>query len=734
MLLDSKQTHLPVQIRDRVHVLSQSSTDRVDAELSSFVDYARVYEVYVWVHKAISVITEALAPLPVIVIDADGETQDAHPLTELFGYVNDEWTPVDLWGVWLVHMLLGGESFLHFVSNGRGVPTEVWPRRPDLVGIVPDKGRGIYYPAAAKYVFDPTKGGYSGTPLEIAPEEMCHLRFPNPLNPYRGLSPARAIQAGITIDIFAQAWAKTFLKRGARPDYALIAPQGLTPTEREGYEAKLYEKFQGYENWHKPIVLEDGVTDVKIFSWPPKDIEWLQQRELSRDEVGGLYGVPDEVMGYGRDTYENFEKAFRWFMSLTVMGLARRRDTTLTAFFHKRRAMLRPGERIITDTSGVGVLQEDKTPRIEQAKVLWAMGIPFNLLDERLGLEIGPVPGGDVGYVPFNLIPVGGAPEMGGAAATTPQRKALSPAPEYGTPSHKAMWKERTGRYMPHERRMAAKLLEDFDKQKADVLAELRAFKGVASTDATALPAQTRLPRQAGTLAKRGAGAGKQAPPGYPTDVNDIFNRENWDAWFGLMYEIFYTDVVRASGEAEMARFSLEMPFDLGDPRVQRAILEMRIKFANDINETTQEAISTVLREVLAEADRDGGWAAARIQAEMETRISNVFETRKTAYERERIARTEMHKASEIGNYEGATQAGRVAGLTMYKAWLAALDGRERPTHREAHFTYYDNPIGIDDVFEVGMCRGTSPGNTGCPEEDINCRCAALYYAREAEG
>jgi len=656
----------------------------------------------------------------VVVIDADGETQSAHPLTELFGYVNDEWTPADLWGVWLVHMLLGGESFFHFVSNGRGAPTEVWLRRPDLVGVTPDKERGIYYPRAAQYVYDPTRGGYDGKPLEIAPEEMCHTRFPNPLNPYRGLSPAHAIRAGITIDIFAQSWSKTFLQRGARPDYALIAPQGLTPTEREGYEAKLYEKFRGYENWHKPIVLEDGVTDIKLFSWPPKDVEWMQQREMSRDEVGGLYGVPDEVMGYGRDTYENYEKAFRWFMSLTVMGLARRRDSTLTSFFHKRRAMLKPGERIATDTSGVGVLQEDKSPKIEQAKSLWAMGIAFNTLDERLGLGIGPVEGGDVGYVPFNLIPVGGgsAPQADGQTRGEGQTRGSAPTvPEYGSPRHKAMWKERTARYMPHERRMAAKLLEDLDKQKAAVLEKLDTYKAVAQPD----------PRVRGDERK-------QAPPGYPTHVDELFDKENWDSWFALMYEIFYTDVVRASGQAELARFGLDTPFDMGDPKVQRAILEMRIKFAADINETTQEQIATVLREILSEADQAGGWAVARVQDEMKTRISDVFETRKTAYERERIARTEMHKASEIGNYEGASQAGREAGLTMYKAWLAALDGRERPTHREAHFTYYDNPIPSDQEFEVGMCRGQSPGNTGCPEEDIHCRCAALYYARENVG
>jgi len=671
----------------------------------------------VWVKKAVNVITEAMAPLPVVVVDADGETLANHPLTELFAYVNDELTPADLWGLWCVHMLIGGESFFQFVPDGRGNPVEIWPRRPDLVGIVPDAERGLHYPTVLKYLYDPTRGSTDEAQIEIDAQEMCQSKFPNPLNPWRGLNPARAIRSSITIDIFAQSWAKTFFKHSARPDYALVAPQGLTPTEREGYEQKLLQKFQGYENWHLPIVLEDGVTDIKMFSWPPKDLEWVQQREMSRDEVGGLYGVPDEVMGYGRDTFENFEKAHRWFWTMTVMGLIRRRDSTLTAFFGKRRKMLRPGERIVTDTSGVGALQQDNGPKIAQARQLWEMGVPFNVLDERLGLGIGEVAGGDVGYVGFSLVPVTeatAAPEE--RAATSAVTKAA--VPEYGTPQHKALWRERTARYMPHERRMAAKLLADFGKQQEAVLEALQ--EGKAATVARKMVDYLAQPKQ-------------ERPPGYPTSVDEFFDKAEWDAWFALTYEIFYTDVVRASGQAEMARFDLDTPFDMGDPRVQRAILEMRIRFASDINETTQEQMAAALRDILQEADRDGGWSVDRVRDEIETRISNVFDVRKSKFERERIARTEMHKASEKGNQEGARQAAAQTGLVMYKGWLAALDGRERESHREAHFTYYDNPIPVDQPFEVGErgCRGQAPGNTECPEEDIQCRCAALYYARE---
>ena len=57
----------------------------------------------------------------------------------------------------------------------------------------------------------------------------------------------------------------------------------------------------------RPVVQEEGVTDIKTFYFVHKDIEWMEQRRFDRDEVAELFGVPDEIMGFGRDTYENFE-------------------------------------------------------------------------------------------------------------------------------------------------------------------------------------------------------------------------------------------------------------------------------------------------------------------------------------------------------------------------------------------------------------------------------------------
>jgi len=694
-------SHRP-DLRYREHVWRSWSGEQNADELSGYSDYAKVYGVYVWVHKAVAKIAENFAPLPLRVVNTDGEPLPEHVLTRLFAYVNDRMSAIDLWQQWCVHMLLGGESFLELVPNSRGEPVEVWPRRPDKVGVIPDKARPLY----------PAPAGYTFGEETYKPEEMIHALFYNPLNPWRGLAPISAVRHGIIIDIFAQAWSKAFLKRGARPDYALIAPQGITPGEREELENRLTDKFGGADNWHKPIVLEEGITDIKPFSFPPKDIEWLDQRRMSRDEVGALFGVPDEIMGWGRDTYENFAQALKVFWTLTLKPLALRRDTVLTSFFTRTRPMLKPGERIATDFSGVGVLQEEITPKAEVATKLWSLGVPFNTLDKRLGLGVGPVTGGDVAYVPMGMLSVGSAPTIEGDGKTAVTRQVVKDADTtwaYGSPRHVATWKRFVARTEPLVQAMRRQLKKDFQRQQLEALRVLREGKAADWAEKIKLiDSDDERRKQEGWI---------------PVTPDDLLDWASEDEALAEFYRRFFTDMIRIAGAGTLDDLASAIDFNLRDPLVAEAIKTMPIRFAKDINETTQSRIADELRRILLEAD-EGGWDTARVQREIHDRISEVFNVRKSDTETERIARTEMGKAANKGTLEGYRQS----GVVEKKRWLAALDDRTRDAHAEAH----GQVVPLNSDFEVGGERLSYPGDPkGSLENIINCRCTTAPVVLE---
>ena len=79
--------------------------------------------------------------------------------------------------------------------------------------------------------------------------------------------------------------------------------------------------------------------------------------------------------------------------------------------------------RLVYDTSQVKALQRNLKELVETAEKMHRMGVPLNQIFQRLELQMDPVPGGDVGYVPSTIVPLsveGGAPgELGEEAELT---------------------------------------------------------------------------------------------------------------------------------------------------------------------------------------------------------------------------------------------------------------------------------------------------------------------------
>jgi len=725
-------SHHP-ELNDRVHVLSGEAKEAVTTEMQDYVGFARTFAAYVWVSKAVRVYQTAIGSLPVRVVDVNGKEREGHELTGILEHVNPSDSPSEAWESYCTHMLLGGESFMEFVPDSRGRPAEFWMRRPDETTVIPDT-TWPDFPLVAGYTYKDDR--------DIDPQYMVHAKLHNPLSPWRGLPPIAAVRQEIIVDLNSLNWSKKFLKQGARPDYALIAPAGLTPSERAEYLEILLDKHQGPDNWHLPIILEDGITDIKTFSWAPADIQWIEQRRMSREAIGSIFGVPDEIMGWGKDTYENMDQAHRWFWLLTLLPFCAHRDNALTSHFTKVWPLLGPGERIATDTSTVVALAEDITVKADAAGKYWSMGVPWNLIDERLNLGFGPVPGGDQGYVPIGVMPISAAAERL-APSSQPIPPQLRPAedeepddtdqeddddqgdddnddqdeqrsgrpgklgilrasvPDYGTARHKAVLRQIQNLSLPYERRMGARLDEDWVKQRDQVL------EAIAALDKK---------------------DGKE--PRIPIDMGGLFILDTWVAYFATAYEPFYTDMARTAGVDVLSALGLDVPFDLMKPYVQEAIRTMRFKFADDINGTTLEMLEDSLRVLLKDAD-EGGWSAWKTQEELGRRTDDVFGLRREQWQKERIARTEMGKARSLGRHEGAVQS----GMDLLKSWLAAIyegnTARIRDTHLAAHQRYQANPIPLGESFEVGRDSMLSPRTGRRPEENIQCRCEEVFVVQD---
>lgn len=654
------------EVSDREHIASLRS-DGASAYSGqySYLNAISDYASHVWVRKAVTVIGNNFAALPLTIKRGD-QLVSSHLALDLLTNVNDTMTSADLWQQWTVDMLLGGEEGWELVRDTRGRYTEIWPRQPHTILVKPDAARRRYY-KVSEYVIDDTG---EAEPYTLKPDELCHFKFFNPGNPWRGIAPITAVRWSIVLDVFAQAWSKLFFQNSARPDFAVIAPEGLTPGERTDIEKKLTQKFGGVENSHKPIVLEEGISDIKILSFPPKDMEWLEQRKISREEVGAIFGVPDEIMGWGRDTYENFDTAHRVLWALTIVPMTRHRDVHLTEYF-QRVNVLRPDEQIVTDLSGVEALKANESDEWDRAQGQIDRGaLLVNEWRKARGLK--PVPWGDTWWAPMNLAPVGESTVKG--YRTLPAKRVES-VPEYGSTQHQQVldvWLKRTD---PGQRKVKQLVTDIFNEQQAECRERLRKAQKDTANDVAKNP----------------------------------FDRDAWNKEFARRAKPVIRELIDVAGTNAIADLGIGLRFDVDRPQIANFIRVRAQRFAQEVNDTTWNA----LRDSLAEGFDSGEGISAlmeRVDAVMGDRIRSSAET---------IARTETQGATSGGTIE----AWRDTGVVKNKVWISALiPGRSREAHMDAH----NQTVALDEQFDIGGVMTDGPGLSGVAEVDINCLCAMI--------
>jgi len=508
---DSPLYRLHPELEGRVPVYREYS-DEAAPKVSDggYTGYAAYYTGHPWVHKGIKIIADNLAPLPLQVIRGRGKKREVipgHAAAARLDNPNPEMSPEDLWREWAIVMLLGGEIGLEVVRsvNGKNI-LELWPREPQTFTVRPG-ALGSRYRRVELYHIDDKQG----PPYDLKPEQFLHFLFKNPLSPWRGLSPIAAVRNSVVLDLFAQAWSRMFFRNSARPDYAVITEDPLTPTERRELEKDIEERYGGVSQSHKAIILDQAIKDIKPLSFPPKDLEWVEQRKMGRDEIGATLGVPDGLMGWGQESYDTATKLegdMRALWALTLVPLAGLRDGGLTRFL-RRAGMLTPEESIATDLSGVSALREDIAGKIENAGKLWTMGTPLNTARDIVQLDAPDIPGGDVGYLPFGLVPVsrsGRTAEPAKTARLGWGRYRVAKAPSYGSDEHKALWERKDSRLDDWRKRMVKRLDQEIERQGDEALRRLRASERSLGTNGHNGAAQAAQDRRRRRLRPQGRG------------------------------------------------------------------------------------------------------------------------------------------------------------------------------------------------------------------------------------
>ncbi len=188
-----------------------------------------------------------------------------------------------------LHFDLAGEVFVVIGTDQRapGLPLSLWPVIPSMMTPIPDPKRFL-----KGYVYtDP-----DGTKVPFLPEEVIHLKSPNPRDPYRGLSPILALMTDLDASRFAAEFNRTFFLNSAEPGGIIEVTDAISDTEFDQLAARWAETHQGVGNSHRVAILTNGMRWVDR-SFSMRDIQFRELQDASDSRIMLAFRMGKTLLG-----------------------------------------------------------------------------------------------------------------------------------------------------------------------------------------------------------------------------------------------------------------------------------------------------------------------------------------------------------------------------------------------------------------------------------------------------
>lgn len=359
-----------------------------------------IYARQAWVYSAVRAIAQNIACVPLkIQTGRQGNLKDIDEfssgneleLFKLFERPNNFTTGFQLWELTTTFLNLQGMCF--WLLNRSG-PTEI----PKEIFVFGKKG------------FQPLvndAGGLLGWRYEVEGKEPVNLRFDqvavfrfiDPENPMMGLAPLEAARRGILLDFFASNFTQGLFVNGAEPNGVISSEKVIPKKMRDEIRQEWEARHAGPLNVKKLGILWGGMKYQPIFV-SHKDMEFLEQRKWTRDEILAVFKVPkSEISLYEDLNFANAMAQDRSFWQKTLIPIIKGLEAVLkTDLLIDLAPAVSKGLRITFDLSTVTALQESLSDKIQNAERMARNAWPINDINRRLDIGMKDVPWGDEAY------------------------------------------------------------------------------------------------------------------------------------------------------------------------------------------------------------------------------------------------------------------------------------------------------------------------------------------------
>lgn len=690
------------QGKDRLSQMFESAINRMayageDANVELFSEWETAYGNEGWVYACVYTIANAIAGVPykfftykktregIEKVEVDGgnlETLFENPNPD---DSNQTW--YNLIEYTLASLELTGNAYWLKDKEVNGVPTRLTPIQSSKMRVVP--GTDAYIGSYEFIKSDSTKQPYTI-------EEISHFKYMSVVSMLYGQA---AFQPAIyPINLLKESLKTNYsiFKNGARLDGVLETEQTLNKDVIERLKAQFLSKYQGSEKAHQLAVLEAGLKYKSMIAGM-KELEYIEGTKLNREEVCAIFKVPPVLVGIlDKATYNNYDVAERIFWKQTLIPKIQRITPIIDAIVK----LYNPNIYFEFDLSKIEALKDDQKLLSDIAKAYFSIGIPLNQIILQLGLPFKNVDGGDVGYIPFSLMPIGSTrvENMSEGEQAREEGKSKSIIRSKLTAEMKAMlWKAFDRQSRAIELRYHKVIDAFFSNQEKEVLANVdregKSFEQYANT----------LEQKDGT---------STIPIAFAKAIDDFLfdEKEETIKWKDKSIKV-HTFTMKTRGESELEKLGLSMAFNMRDPKI--------VKFLNAYALDKSKEVNTNLKDDLKKTLIQGVNEGEGIP-QLKNRIRDAYKPFKdSGYKAERIARTEVIATSN----KGAVESYRQSEVVKKKTWLSQPGAR---TFGESNYNHaISESVDLDKPFTATGETLDYPGDPkGSAGNIINCRCS----------
>ena len=365
------------------------------------------------VYRCINEISNNASRVKINLFRGDQEL-DNHPLLDLLYNPSPTMSQVEWFQAMYSYLLISGNNYMLSVGGDNTPPTELYNLRPDRMKI---RSGTRAMPVAYDYMLKGQIVESYDVDQATGASKVKHIKLFNPLDDYYGMSPMQASSVDIDQHNLANKHNVNLLQNGARPSGAVIFnPKDetggnvqLSDVQRNQLMNDVNQRFSGTNNAGKPMLLE-GDFEWKEMGLSPKDMDFIQLKNMSAKDIALVYGVPSQLIGIpDSQTYSNFAEAKLALYNETIIPLLDRiqgdLNEWLVPMFNEQGLELR------YDIDSIPAMAEQRKRVFESVSAGVKDGIlTRNEAREQLGYE--PMEGADSLLVPANLMPLNLADDM----------------------------------------------------------------------------------------------------------------------------------------------------------------------------------------------------------------------------------------------------------------------------------------------------------------------------------